>query len=104
MQPLRPAAGAMTRRLLLAGALVAAVVVVVILLTGGGSSNSYVVRAIFDNGAFMVNGEQVRVAGANVGTIKAVNVTMPGETVAYENGEPVAKAGKAVIEMEIDDP
>ncbi|HEX6667441.1 MAG TPA: MlaD family protein [Solirubrobacterales bacterium] len=92
------------RRLILGGALVAAVVLVVLLVSGGGSNNGYVVRAIFDNGAFMVNGEQVRVAGANVGTIKSVGVTMPGDTVAYENGEPVAKAGKAVIEMEITDP
>ncbi|HEX5609967.1 MAG TPA: MlaD family protein, partial [Solirubrobacterales bacterium] len=92
------------RRLILGGALVAAVILVVLLVSGGGSSNGYVVRAIFDNGAFMVNGEQVRVAGANVGTIKSVGVTMPGDTVAYKNGEPVAKAGKAVIEMEITDP
>ena len=38
----------------------------------------------------MVNGEEVRVAGANVGEIESVGVTMPGETDAYENGKPVA--------------
>ena len=91
----------MSRRVLLAGALVAAVVVVVLLIAGGGASNGYVVRAIFDSGGFMVKGEQVRIAGANVGTIKSVGVTMPGETVAYENGEAVAVPGKAVIEMEM---
>ncbi|MBK5218658.1 MAG: MCE family protein [Thermoleophilia bacterium] len=84
--------------------LVAAVVVVVLLVSGGGSNNGYVVRAIFDNGAFMVNGEQVRVAGANVGEIKAVDVTMPGDVVAYRDGEPVSVPGKAIIEMEITDP
>ena len=94
----------MSRRLILAGGLVAAVVVVVLLFAGGDSGKGYVVRAIFDNGGFMVNGEQVRVAGANVGTIKSVDVTMPGETVAYENGEPVSVPGKAVIELEITDP
>ncbi len=94
----------MTRRLMLTAALVAAVVVVVLLVSGGGSSNGYVIRAIFDNGAFIVNGEQVRVAGANVGTIESVDVTMPGDTVAYEDGKPVSKAGKAVIAMEITDP
>ena len=53
---------------IVAAALVAAVVAVVLLVSGGGgSSNGYVVRAIFDNGGFMVKGEQVRVAGANVG-------------------------------------
>ena len=94
----------MTRRLIIGAALVAAVVVVVLLLGGGSSSDGYRVRAIFDNGGFMVKGEQVRVAGANVGTIESVDVTMPGDTVAYRNGEPVKKAGKAVIVMEITDP
>jgi ABC-type transporter Mla subunit MlaD len=95
----------MIRRLLLAAAVVAAVVVVVLLVSGGGGSSSgYLVRAIFDNGGFMVNGEQVRVAGANVGEIEEVNVTMPGETVAYRHGKPVKKAGKAIIVMNITDP
>jgi ABC-type transporter Mla subunit MlaD len=93
------------RRLILAAALAAAVVVVVLLVSGGGSSsNGYVVRAIFDNGAFMVNGEQVRVAGANVGTIESVSVTEPGETVAYHEGKPVSVPGKAIIVMDITDP
>lgn len=95
----------MIRRAIPVLLVVAAVVVVVLLASGGGSSGSgYVVRAIFDNGGFMVNGEQVRVAGANVGEIKAVNVTMPGDVVAYRDGEPVSVPGKAVIEMEITDP
>jgi ABC-type transporter Mla subunit MlaD len=96
----------MTRRLIIAAALVAAVVVVVLLVSGGGGSanNSYLVRAVFDNGAFMVTGEQVRVAGANVGTIESVDVSMPGETVAYRDGEPVAVPGKAIIVLNITDP
>jgi phospholipid/cholesterol/gamma-HCH transport system substrate-binding protein len=95
----------MIKRLLLVAAVVAAVVVVVLLAAGGDdSSDGYRVRAIFDNGGFMVKGEQVRVAGANVGTIESVNVTMPGDVVAYKNGEAVKKAGKAVIVMDITDP
>ncbi|MFN8163093.1 MAG: hypothetical protein U0R26_04535 [Solirubrobacterales bacterium] len=94
----------MIRRLILAGALVAAVVAVVLLISGGGSSGAYRVRAIFDNGAFMVNGEQVRVAGANVGTIESVAVSLPHETVAYRDGKPVSVPGKAVIVMDITDP
>lgn len=95
----------MIRRALIAAAAVAAIVVVVLLVTGGGGSSSgYRVRAIFDNGSFMVKGEQVRVAGANVGTIESVAVTMPGETVAYKDGKPVEKAGKAIIVMDITDP
>jgi ABC-type transporter Mla subunit MlaD len=95
----------MIRRLIIAVALVVAVVAVVLIASGGGGgSNGYMVRAVFDNGAFMVNGEQVRVAGANVGTIESVDVSMPGETVAYRNGKPVAVPGKAIIVMTITDP
>jgi ABC-type transporter Mla subunit MlaD len=95
----------MIRRLILAAAVVAAVVVVVLLVSGGGSSGSgYRVRAVFDNGGFMVSGEQVRVAGANVGAIEEVNVSMPDETIAYRHGKPVKEGGKAVIVMNITDP
>jgi phospholipid/cholesterol/gamma-HCH transport system substrate-binding protein len=94
----------MIRRLLLAAAVVAAIVVVVLLVSGGGESGGYRVRAIFDNGAFMVHGEQVRVAGANVGEIEEVSVSMPREAVAYRNGKPVEKPGKAIIVMKITDP
>jgi phospholipid/cholesterol/gamma-HCH transport system substrate-binding protein len=95
----------MTRRLIIAAALVAAVVAVVLLASGGDDEDSgYRVRAVFDNGAFMVNGEQVRVAGANVGTIESVDVSMPGQTVAYRDGKPVAVPGKAIIVMNISDP
>jgi phospholipid/cholesterol/gamma-HCH transport system substrate-binding protein len=95
----------MMRRLIIAAALVVAVVAVVLLVSGGGgSSNGYMVRAVFDNAAFMVTGEQVRVAGANVGTIESVDVSMPGETVAYRDGKPVSVPGKAIIVMNISDP
>lgn len=93
------------KRVILAGALVAAVVVIVLLATGGGDSgNGYRIRAIFDNGAFMVNGEQVRVAGANVGTIESVSVSKPGEAVKYDGDKPVSVPGKAIIVMAITDP
>lgn len=83
----------------------AAVIVAIVLLSSGGSgSNDYVVRAIFDSGGFMVKGEQVRVAGANVGEIESVGVTMPGEIDSYEGGEEQALDGKAVIVMKITDP
>ncbi len=94
----------MTRRLIIAAGLVVAVVAVVLLASGSGSGSGYMVRAVFDNGAFMVTGEQVRVAGANVGTIESVDVSMPGETVAYRDGKPVAVPGKAIIVMDITDP
>ena len=92
------------RRGLIAAALVIAVVVAVALISSSGGGNGYLVRAYFDNGSFMVPGEQVRVAGANVGSIQSVGVSMPGETDSYSNGKPVSVPGKAIIVMEISDP
>ncbi|MBS1676058.1 MAG: MCE family protein [Actinobacteria bacterium] len=87
-----------------AGLLVVAAVVAVIVLISGSSSEGYVVRAVFSNGSFMVAGEQVRVAGANVGTIKSVSVSLPGEPTAERGGKLVDVPGKAIIELEISDP
>ena len=93
------------RKWLLILGVVAVVVVVVALVSGGNNGNNgYVVRAIFDNGGFMVKGEEVRVAGATVGEIESVGVTMPGEIDSYEDGKPQALPGKAVIAMKIEDP
>ncbi len=88
---------------LIAVALVVAVVAAIVLVSSG-ESNGYLVRAYFDNGSFMVSGEQVRIAGANVGQIQSVGVSMPGEIDAYRNGKPVAMPGKAIIVLEIADP
>jgi ABC-type transporter Mla subunit MlaD len=94
----------MIRRLIPGVVLAAIVVGIVLLVSGGSSSGGYQVRAVFDNGAFMVPGEQVRVAGANVGTIESVSVSRPGEPVAYKDGKPVSVPGKAIMVMEIADP
>ncbi|HEY5976948.1 MAG TPA: MlaD family protein [Solirubrobacterales bacterium] len=94
-----------SRKGLIAALLLVAAVVVVVLVSSGGSGNGgYVVRGIFDNGGFMVRGEQVRVAGANVGEVESVGVTMPGEVSSYEDGKAEAIPGKAVIVMKITDP
>jgi phospholipid/cholesterol/gamma-HCH transport system substrate-binding protein len=94
------------RKTLVIGVVVAAAIAAVVLLAsgGGGSDNGYVVRAVFDNGGFMVKGEQVRVAGANVGEIESVSVSLPGEVTSYEGGKPQKISGKAVIVMKITDP
>ena len=92
------------RKALIALLLVAAVVAVVLVTSGGGGDRGYVVRGIFDNGGFMVRGEQVRVAGATVGEVESVGVTMPGEISSYEDGRAEAVPGKAVIVMKITDP
>jgi phospholipid/cholesterol/gamma-HCH transport system substrate-binding protein len=91
------------RRALPAIGVVAAIVAVILLISGGGG-NGYVVRAVFDSGGFMVSGEEVRVAGATVGEIESVGVTMPGEIDSYEDGRPQAVPGKAFIAMKITDP
>jgi phospholipid/cholesterol/gamma-HCH transport system substrate-binding protein len=83
--------------------LVAAVVAVVLITSSSEEDEGYVVRAIFDNGSFMVPGEQVRIAGANVGEVEEVNVTRPGEVDAYENDQPQKIPGKAVIVMAVED-
>src|SRR5207344_3423700 len=62
----------------------------------------YEVRAIFDNGGFLVPGEDVRIAGAKVGSIKEVEVATEDEIVTNE-GDGTAP-GKAVVVMAIDDP
>jgi ABC-type transporter Mla subunit MlaD len=64
------------RRLALIGAAVLAAITGVIATTSrGASTGPYEVRAIFDNAAFAVTREDVRIAGAPVGSIKALDVT-----------------------------
>jgi ABC-type transporter Mla subunit MlaD len=65
-----------------------------------GGDGEYEVRAIFDSGAFLVPGEDVRVAGANVGTVSEVDVTGTADAV-HEDGSP--EPGKAVVVLEIDE-
>ena len=75
LQPERGAPRTMRRILIIVLALSAGVA---ILATGtgiGGDYGSYEVRGIFDNAAFLVKGEEVRVAGAKVGTVAEVDVT-----------------------------
>ncbi len=92
------------KKLLIAIAVVVAIVAIV-LVSGGRGEDGYVVRGIFDNSSFMVQGEEVRVAGATVGEIESVDVTMPGEIDSYsKSGEPQAVPGKAVVVMRINDP
>lgn len=92
------------RRMLLIGILVAAGLAAVLASGaegGGGPTDSYLVRAYFDNAGFLVKDEEVRVAGATVGTIDSVDVTTPGEPV-FRNGKDAP--GKAVVVLNITDP
>lgn len=73
LDPARP-----VRRLLVSLTLLAGVAVLIGFGTGAANpraASGYQVRAIFDNAAFAVAGEQVRIAGAPVGTIASLAVT-----------------------------
>jgi ABC-type transporter Mla subunit MlaD len=87
----------------LAAILLALVASVAILFVGsgaGGDDGTYEVRAMFDNAAFMVPGEEVRIAGANVGVVSDVEVTGEDEPV-HLDGSP--EPGKAALVLRIDD-
>src|SRR5437763_7661292 len=79
------------RRLAAAGTVlvVVAAVALALLGTGAGKPSPYKVRAIFDNASSVVQGEDVRIAGAPVGSILS---------------EDVAKDKKAALTLEIDNP
>src|SRR5690349_19178821 len=72
-------------------AFVAAIVAVAVLTSSSeGSGKTYQVRAIFDDAAFAVPGEDVRVAGAPVGSIQSLDVTASKKaavTIAINNAE-----------------
>lgn len=68
----------------------------------GGDGGKYLVRAIFDNAGFVVQGEEVRVAGATVGVVQSVDVTRPGEYVSWRDGGQ-DDPGKAVIVLDVTD-
>jgi ABC-type transporter Mla subunit MlaD len=92
------------KKALIAVAVVAAIVAAILLVSSDGDEGGYKLRAVFDNGSFLVPGEEVRVAGASVGTIESVNVTLPGEEASYEDGRWSEAPGKAVLVLNIEDP
>jgi phospholipid/cholesterol/gamma-HCH transport system substrate-binding protein len=92
----------MRRALVICLSLIAIAAIVVIPSATGADDGPYEVRAIFDNGGFIVNDEEVRVAGATVGTVKSVDVTGPDEIASLEDGG-IAIPGKAVVVLEITD-
>jgi ABC-type transporter Mla subunit MlaD len=80
------------RRALAIGAVlvVAAAIAWVLAGPGSGGSGGYRVEALFDNAGFAVPGEEVRIAGAPVGTISALSVTrqnLAAVTLSISNGD-----------------
>jgi phospholipid/cholesterol/gamma-HCH transport system substrate-binding protein len=89
--------------LIAAGVLLGAMLIALPAIGSDGDGGDYTVRGVFDNGSFIVNGEEVRVAGAKVGTVESVDVSGDEEIVSREGGDH-AVPGKAVVVMKIDDP
>ncbi len=70
------------RRLVTALLCAALVLVALVFAALGGGDDGYRVRAIFDNVSSAVPGEEVKVAGAPVGTIESLDVTDDNKAVA----------------------
>jgi virulence factor Mce-like protein len=65
----------MRRALLLLGAISAAVALLIVGVVRPGTSSGYRIDAIFDTAQGMVAGQDVKIAGAKVGTVLAVHLT-----------------------------
>jgi ABC-type transporter Mla subunit MlaD len=67
----------MTRRIAIGAVAAALLVALIVALGAGGDSNdgTYKVRAIFNNGSYLIPGEDVKVAGAKVGAVDDLEVT-----------------------------
>jgi len=61
--------------LILAVLVVAGGLVVLVSAAGGGHPSGYKVDAIFDDVAFLTSGQDVRIAGAKVGTVDSIKLT-----------------------------
>lgn len=92
------------RRVALTSVLVAAVAALALFGVAAEEedSDTYLVRAAFDNGSFVVEDEEVRIAGARVGVVESVDVSGEDEIVSLEP-RPNAQPGKAIIVMRIED-
>jgi len=92
----------MRRIVLITAGLIAAMALVATGAWGDDDNDGgdYLVRAYFDNAGFVVTGEDVRIAGATVGSVQDVDVSRPGEAVNEDGSE---DPGKGVIVLKIDD-
>ena len=78
------------RRLVAIAAVLARGLALVVFATGAGDDGgAYQVRAIFDNAASVIPGEDVKIAGVKVGKIESLDVTPDS---------------KAAVVLRIDDP
>jgi phospholipid/cholesterol/gamma-HCH transport system substrate-binding protein len=92
------------KRVALTAALLVTAIVAFLQIAALGGGDSYLVRAAFDSGGYVVTGEDVRINGATVGSVQEVTVAMPGERVSEHEGHLVPAPGKAIVVLKIDDP
>ncbi|MBK5232457.1 MAG: MCE family protein [Thermoleophilia bacterium] len=92
----------MRKVILIVIAILVVIAAFLLLRSCGDDAGAYKVRAVFDNGAFVVPGEDVRVAGANVGSVDSIDVSMPDEVVSSDPEDEV-QPGKAIIVLNITD-
>jgi virulence factor Mce-like protein len=87
------------RRIALSALILAACAAGLVLLTGAsnGTGGTYKVRAIFDNASAVVQGEDVRIAGAPVGTITGLDVCLKESA-----GCPSGSLKTAAVTLEVD--
>jgi phospholipid/cholesterol/gamma-HCH transport system substrate-binding protein len=89
-------------RLAAVGAVTIAIVAVAIIVLSGGSG--YQVKAVFDNASQLVNGDEVQVAGAPVGSVSQIKLTPDGQaqltlTINDSSYEPLHQGTSAVIRL-----
>lgn len=89
-------------RLAAVGAVLLAVAAVLIIVVSSGSS--YQVKAVFGNASQVVNGDEVQVAGAGVGSVSKIELTPDGQaqltlTINDSNYEPLHQGTQAVIRL-----
>jgi phospholipid/cholesterol/gamma-HCH transport system substrate-binding protein len=89
------------RRLVAIAACALVAALLVALPATGADDGPYLVRAYFDNGGFIVKDEEVRIAGATVGTVQSVDISRDDEIVSLEDGGR-AIPGKAVVVLQIE--
>jgi virulence factor Mce-like protein len=82
----------MRRLAVIAATLVTVIVVAAVVTTthARSSSGSYTIRAIFDDASYAADGENVRVAGANVGSIESLGVNSRNRaavTISIDNAD-----------------
>lgn len=92
------------RRIAAIGVLVAGVIAAVVVLASnsGHGGDPYQVRAIFDDAAFTVSGEDVRIAGAPVGSITKLEVTDRSGRGSAKSCNTASGGCKAAVILEID--